>query len=91
MCYPYEGSKNAGKHLLLEDGMKFTSLDARPDLLQALDSRRFGIIEIARVLNIPAPFLMDLSHATYTNAETSSKWLGQHTAHHPARCFASTA
>ncbi len=64
MSYPYAGSKNAGQHLLLEGGMKFTSLGARPDLLQALDSRRFGVIEIARVLNIPPPFLMDLSHAT---------------------------
>ncbi len=43
--------------------MRFTSLGARPDLLQALDSRRFGVIEIARVLNIPPPFLMVLSHA----------------------------
>ena len=64
MCYPYPGSKNAGQHLMLEGEMKFTSLGAPPDLLQALDSRRFGVIEIARVLNIPPPFLMDLSHAT---------------------------
>lgn len=73
------GSPNAGKHMLLEGDLKWHPMDTRPDLLQALDSRRFSVIEIARIMGVPPPMIQDFSHATYTNAETASKWFGSFT------------
>lgn len=64
------GVENAGRTLILEDGITYkqtqlTSVDA-----QFHEMRKFQILEIARLLNVPAVMLNDLEHATLNNAES---------------------
>jgi len=69
----YQGRENAGKPLLMEEGMTFTPVTIRPEDAQFLESRRFGIEEIARWFGVPPHKLADLEHATFSNIEHQSQ------------------
>jgi len=49
----YGGPENAGKWLVLEEGMQFAKVQMSSDELQFLESRRFDISEVARWFNVP--------------------------------------
>lgn len=55
----YAGVTNVGKSLLLKKGMKATALQINPDDAQFLESRNFGVKEIARMFNVPSSLLND--------------------------------
>ena len=61
--------KKSGSTAILEEGMKYTPVSFSPDLLQFLDSRKFGVQEIARFLGLPLTKLFDADAATYNNIE----------------------
>lgn len=44
----------------------------QPDVLQFLESRQFGILEIARFLGVPPTKLFDTTAATYSNVENAN-------------------
>lgn len=69
----YMGRGNAGKPLIMEEGMKFEPLTIRPEDAQFLESRRFSISEIARWFGVPPHKLADLEHATFSNIEHQSQ------------------
>ena len=69
----YMGSENAGKPLLMEEGMTFTPVTVKPEDAQFLESRRFSIEEIARWFGVPLHKLADLEHATFSNIEHQSQ------------------
>ncbi|MBO4334432.1 MAG: phage portal protein, partial [Desulfovibrio sp.] len=69
----YMGRENAGKPLLMEEGMTFTPVTIRPEDAQFLESRRFSIEEIARWFGVPPHKLADLEHATFSNIEHQSQ------------------
>jgi HK97 family phage portal protein len=64
----YGGADNGGKTAVLEQGTKFTPLSLSSVDAQFLELRKFQILEIARLLNIPAVLLNDLEHATLNNS-----------------------
>ena len=68
----YSGAQNHGKWLLLEEG--FTAKPFTRDLekTQALDSRKFAIVEICRIFGVPPHLCFDLEHATFSNIEQQS-------------------
>lgn len=68
----YAGALNAGRTLLLEEGMKFSPLSFPPDDAQFLESRQFQIEEIARIFRVPLHKIGDLRHATFSNIEHQS-------------------
>lgn len=66
------GLENAGKPIVLEEGMKFTPLTMKPEDVQFLESRQFQVEEIARWFGVPPHKLADLQHATFSNIEHQS-------------------
>ena len=67
-----QGGKKTGSTALLEEGLKYNPINLAPDVLQFLESRKFGILEIARFLGVPPTKLFDVTAATYSNVEQSN-------------------
>jgi HK97 family phage portal protein len=67
-----QGGRNSGKTSLLEEGMVYSPVNIEPEALQFLQSRQFGVLEIARFLGIPPTKLFDITAATYSNVENSN-------------------
>lgn len=63
------GIGKAGRFLLLEEGMSYTPMGVNPRDAQLIDSRKFGVVEVARHTNLPPHLLMDLDRATFSNIE----------------------
>jgi HK97 family phage portal protein len=58
--------------VFLPRNMKYQAAGVPPDDAQFLETRKFGIVEMARILNIPVHFLKDLERATFANIEHQS-------------------
>lgn len=53
-----EGAENAGKNLILEEGMDYASVAATARDAQMIELRKMQVEEIARVTGVPRPLLM---------------------------------
>lgn len=49
----YSGTKNAGRTMILEEGMDYKPLSLKPDELQLTEASKQTISEVARLFNIP--------------------------------------
>jgi len=65
----YAGVKNAHKVAFLEEGIKYNAVGIDPLKSQALESRKFQIIEICRFMGVPPHKVFDLERATFSNIE----------------------
>lgn len=65
----YAGIEGAYKTAVLEEGMEFTSMSMTADDSQFLETRQYQRSEIAGFFRVPAHFVNDLEHATFTNVE----------------------
>jgi len=65
----FTGSKNAGKIMVLEGGMKYQNVTMNPEAAQMLESRSFSIEEICRWFRVP-PFMV--GHANKQSSWASS-------------------
>lgn len=74
----FSGIESAGRTLLLEEGLKFEPVSCSPEDAQLLDSRRFGVENIARIFRIPPPIIGDLTHGTYSNVEALQRQFYAH-------------
>jgi HK97 family phage portal protein len=54
----FSGSENAGKTIVLEEGLKIKMLGATAKESQNIETRQHQIEEIARIFGVPRPFLM---------------------------------
>jgi len=68
----YQGSDNAHKVALLEEGARFNPISLPPEAAQFLQTRKFSITEIARIFRVPPHMLADLEKATFSNIEHQS-------------------
>ena len=66
------GGRKAGGIALLEQGVKFNPISLGPDVLQFLDSRKFGVLEVARFLGLPPTKLYDIDANSYNTQEQSN-------------------
>jgi HK97 family phage portal protein len=66
------GGKKTGSVAVLEEGLKFKAISYSPDIMQFLESRKFGVLEISRFLGLPPTKLFDVTAATYSNQEQSN-------------------
>lgn len=64
--------RKTGSVVVLENGAKFEPITFQPDVLQFIESRKFGVPEIARFLGVSPQRLFDLSQSTYNNNEQSN-------------------
>ena len=63
---------NWHKVAFLPKGMKYTQVGIPPNDAQWLESRKFTVTEIARMLGVPPHLLYDLERATFANIEMQS-------------------
>lgn len=67
-----QGGRKTGSTSLLEEGMAYNPINVDSTALQFLESRQFGVLEIARFLGVPPTKLFDVTAATYSNVEQSN-------------------
>lgn len=65
----YSGVVNQHKIAFLEEGFKFNQLGRNPNESQALESRKFQVTEICRIMGVPPHKVFDLDRATFSNIE----------------------
>jgi HK97 family phage portal protein len=65
----YSGSSNAGRTLLLEEGIKWSRVGMSSDDAQFLETRKFQRQEIAAIFRVPPHMVADLERATFANIE----------------------
>lgn len=70
----YSGAGKAGQTLILEDGVKWKASQISPEDAELLETRRFGIEEIARLFQVPPPIIGDYTHNTFTNSAQAGLW-----------------
>lgn len=66
------GLNQAHRAAILEEGMSIEKIGFNPQDSQFLDTRKFQVIEIARMFGIPPHLLFELTNATFTNIEQQS-------------------
>jgi HK97 family phage portal protein len=69
----YSGAANAGRIPLLAGGMDFKRVALSPQEALVLDSRKFSVEEISRLLNIPQHKLNSLDKSSFNNIEQLSR------------------
>lgn len=70
----YGGAKNAGRTLVLDNGLDWSASQVSPEDAELLETRKFGVEEICRLFQVPPPLVQDYSHNTFTNSETAGRW-----------------
>jgi HK97 family phage portal protein len=65
----YSGVTNQHKVAVLESGLKYNPIGLKPIDSQALESRKFQILEICRMMGVPPHKVFDLDRATFSNIE----------------------
>jgi HK97 family phage portal protein len=68
----YQGSGNAHRVAVLEEGMKFSAIGIPPEQAQFLETRKFQINEIARIFRVPPHMVGDLEKSSCSNIEQQS-------------------
>jgi HK97 family phage portal protein len=68
----YQGSSNAHRIAVLEEGMKFQSIGIPPEQAQFLETRKFQTEEICRIFRVPPHLVANLDKATFSNIEHQS-------------------
>lgn len=67
-----QSGRKSGSTAILEEGVKYEPIKIDPEALQFLQSRQFGVLEIARFLGVPPTKLFDVTAATYSNVEQAN-------------------
>ena len=68
----YQGSGNAHRIAVLEEGMKFQAIGIPPEQAQFLETRKFQTEEICRIFRVPPHLVANLDKATFSNIEHQS-------------------
>lgn len=68
----YAGLGNAFKTILLEEGMEVEKVGFAPADAQLIESRKFSVVDMARIFRIPLHKVQSLDAATYSNIEQQS-------------------
>ena len=70
----HEGTRNAGRTLMLDGGLTWKAAQISPEDAELLETRKFGVEEICRLFQVLPPIVQDYSHNTFTNSETAGRW-----------------
>lgn len=68
----HAGVQQAHRVAVLEEGLSWEQIGLRADQAQLLESRKFGVVEIARIFDLPPHILKDLDRASFSNIEQQS-------------------
>ena len=75
----YTGTGNAGRVMVLEEGLKWQAISVAPKDAEMLASRQFGIQQISRMFRFPPPLLGDLSGGNFSSLVELGRWFAQQT------------
>lgn len=65
----HQGLTNQHRLAILDEGMKYHQVSIPPENAQWLETNKFSVEELARLLNLTPHMMFDLSHATFSNIE----------------------
>jgi HK97 family phage portal protein len=65
----HSGMGNAHEVAVLGNGAEYKTVSLDPEQVQLLETRRFGVIEVAQILRIPPHKLYELTRSTNNNIE----------------------
>jgi len=68
------GADKAGSTLILDGGMKWTAAQISPEDAELLETRKFGVIELCRLFQVPPPIVQAYENNTFTNAAQAGLW-----------------
>jgi HK97 family phage portal protein len=68
----YSGVVNQHKYAILEGGFDIKKFDSNPEQSQALESRKFQVLEVCRIMGVPPSKVFELERSTYNNIEQSN-------------------
>ncbi|MFG1371112.1 phage portal protein [Xanthobacter oligotrophicus] len=68
------GASKAGSTLILDGGMKWTAAQVSPEDAELLETRKFGVIELCRLFQVPPPIVQAYENNTFTNAAQAGLW-----------------
>jgi HK97 family phage portal protein len=69
----YEGSQNAGRTAILEEGMDYVPITLKPGDAAFVETKRLVVADIARIFGVPQYLLEDMERATFNNIEHLSQ------------------
>jgi HK97 family phage portal protein len=75
----FAGTENAGRALILDQGLTWTACTMSPEDAELLASRRFTVEELARLFGVPPNLVGDLTNSSFTNSETMLRFFAQST------------
>jgi HK97 family phage portal protein len=70
----HTGAANAGSTLILDGGLTWKASQISPEDAELLETRKFGVIEICRLFQVPPPIVQAYEHNTFTNASQAGLW-----------------
>ncbi len=70
----HAGAGNVGKTLVLDGGLTWKPAQISPEDAELLETRRFGVIEICRLFQVPPPIVQAYENNTFTNASQAGLW-----------------
>jgi len=70
----YGGASKAGNTLILDGGMTWKAAQISPEDAELLESRKFGVIELCRLFQVPPPIVQAYENNTFTNAAQAGLW-----------------
>lgn len=68
------GASNSGSTLVLDGGMTFKASQISPEDAELLETRKFGVIELCRLFQVPPPIVQAYENNTFTNAAQAGLW-----------------
>ncbi|PEA56343.1 phage portal protein [Bacillus pseudomycoides] len=71
----YRGARNAGKTVILEEGLQYKPISLNPDQLQLTDSKKVTTSEIARLFNVPESMINSNLNKYSSNAAENLHFL----------------
>ena len=70
----FAGAANAGRALILDGGLKWVTSQVSPEDTELLETRKFGVVEICRLFQVPPPIVQAYENNTFTNAAQAGLW-----------------
>lgn len=68
------GAANAGRTLILDGGLEWQAAQISPEDAELLESRKFGVVEVCRLFQVPPPIVQAYENNTFTNASQAGLW-----------------
>lgn len=87
MDQKYVGAENARKVLILDNKTSWKSISVSPEDAELLNSRRFSVEEIARIMGVPCAIIGDYTHNTFASAAQANQWFCTQSIAPMARCI----